>query len=280
MITAMHATAPERSIRRLCTLTGVGRTWCYTHPAPEMVAARDVALRDAIEQRALEVPGYGHRRMTKALQRAGWDVNHKRVLRVMREEALLCQLQRHFAVTTQSDHGLTAYPNLLTGRDLTGPDQAWVADLTYIRLPTTFVYLACLLDAWSRRCLGWHLSRRIDTSSPLAALDRARTIRRPTAAFIHHSDRGVQYASAASIDRLTEAGARISMSAVGNPYDTAKAERFFKTLQRAEVYLNHYDSFAEAEANLGRFIEEISNTKRLHASLGDRPPIEFETLSE
>lgn len=280
MIDAMHTAYPELSLRRLCELTGTGRTWLYTHPRQEDVAARDTALRDAIEALVLEFPGYGYRRVTKALQRAGWEVNHKRVLRVMREESLLCQLKRHFVVTTQSDHSLTTYPNLLADAQLTCRDQAWVADITYIRLPTAFVYLACLLDAWSRRCVGWHLSRQIDTSLSLAALDRALQTRDPASGVIHHSDRGVQYASAAYVDCLTAAGARISMSAIGNPYDNAKAESFFKTLKREEVYLNQYDSFADAEANLGHFIEEVYNTKRLHSSLGYRPPVEFETCSD
>ncbi|HET8523872.1 MAG TPA: IS3 family transposase [Thermomicrobiales bacterium] len=276
MIAELHAAYPELSIRRLCDLTGTGRTWYYTHPTPDDRATREVELRDAIEQIVLEFPGYGYRRVTKHVQRAGWDVNHKRVLRVMRQEALLCQLERHFVVTTQSDHALTTYPNLLADATVETRDQAWIADVTYIHLPTTFVYLACLLDAWSRRCVGWQLSRQIDTPLTLAALDHALSRRHPAAGFIHHSDRGVQYASAAYVARLTAAGARISMSAVGNPYDNAKAESFFKTLKREEVYLNHYDAFADAEANLGHFIEEVYNVKRLHSSLGYRPPAEFE----
>lgn len=278
MIAAMHAAHPELSIRRLCRLVGAGRTWYYTHPAPDEVAARDTALRDAIERLVLEFPGYGYRRVTKALQREGWDVNHKRVLRVMRQEALLCQLQRRFVVTTDSAHGLRTYPNLLAAATLTGLDQAWVADLTYIRLPTTFAYLACVLDAWSRRCVGWHLSRAIDTTLTLAALDHALTARQPPPGLIHHSDQGVQYASAAYVARLTEADARVSMAAVGNPYENAKAESFFKTLKREEVSLNHYQSFHDAETNLDRFITDVYNAKRLHSSLGYRPPIEFEAI--
>ena len=278
MIAAMHAAHPELSIRRLCALAGAGRTWYYTRPSPEAVAARDTALRDAIERLVLEFPGYGYRRVTKALQRDGWGVNHKRVLRVMRQEALLCQLQRRFVVTTDSAHALQSYPNLLAGTELTGPDQAWVADLTYIRLPTAFAYLACILDAWSRRCVGWQLSRWIDTDLTLAALDHALAARRPEPGLIHHSDRGVQYASAAYVARLTDVGAAISMAAVGNPYENAKAESFFKTLRGEEVSLNHYQTFHEAEANLGRFIAEVYNAKRLHSSLGYRPPIEFEEI--
>jgi transposase InsO family protein len=151
-----------------------------------------------------------------------------------------------------------------------------VADLTYIRLPTTFAYLACVLDAWSRRCVGWEVSRAIDTTLTLSALERALATRHPAPGLIHHSDRGVQYASSAYIDRLHDAGAQVSMSAVGNPYDNAKAESFFKTLKREEVYLNSYQTFRDAEENLDRFIRDVYNAKRLHSSLGYVPPTEFE----
>ena len=276
MIAAMRAAYPQLSVRRLCQLVGAGRTWYYTRPSPEEVAARDTALRDAIERIVLAFPGYGYRRVTKALERDGWAVNHQRVLRVMRREALLCQLKRRFVVTTDAAHGLRTYPNLLADAALTAPNQAWVADITYIRLPTAFVYLACLLDAYSRRCVGWHLSRAIDTRLTLAALDRALALRQPAPGLIHHADRGVQYASAEYVARLERAGARLSMSATGNPYDNAKAESFFKTLKREEVYLHEYRTFQEAEANLGRFIEDVYNRKRLHSSLGYLPPAEFE----
>lgn len=231
MMAAMRQGAPHLSVRRLCQLAGGGRTWYYTHPSPAAVAGRDVALRDAIEQLVLAFPGYGYRRVTKALARAGWTVNHKRVLRrpkgPRRQESLLCQLKRRFVATTDAAHGLPTAPNLLAGAVLTGPDQAWVADITYIRLPAAFAYLACLLDAFSRRCAGalgaWQLARTIDTGLTLAALDRALTLRRPAAGLLHHSDRGVQYASAAYVARPEAAGARLSMSAVGNPYDNATA---------------------------------------------------------
>jgi transposase InsO family protein len=274
MIAAMREAHPELALRRLCELVGTSRTWYYARPSAE--AARDTALRDAIERLVLAFPGYGSRRVTKALQRAGWTVNHKRVLRVMRQESLLCQLERRFVVTTDARHALQTYPNLLTGTTVTGPDQVWVADLPYIRLPTTFAYLAGLLDAWSRRCVGWRLSRTIDTMLTLAALDQALAMRQPPPGLIHHSDRGVQYASAPYVARLPARGAQISMSAVGNPYDNAMAESVFKTLKREEVYLNHYETFHEAEATMMHFITDVYNTKRLHSSLGYVPPLEFE----
>jgi putative transposase len=241
-------------------------------------AERDVALRDAIERIVLEFPGYGYRRVTAQLNRLDWDVNHKRVLRVMRQEALLCQLRRSWSATTDSRHSLNIYPNLLAGRELSQPNQAWVADITYIRLPTAFVYLACVLDGWSRRCVGWQLSRMIDTNLTLAALEAAIRVRQPAIGIIHHSDRGVQYASSAYVARLTDIGAQISMSAKGNPYDNAKAESFFKTLKREEVYLNQYETFADAEGQIGRFIDDVYNQKRLHSSLGYLPPTEYESL--
>jgi putative transposase len=276
MIAAMLEAYPHLSVRRLCPLVGAGRTWYYTRPSPEEVAARDTALRDAIERLVLDFPGYGYRRVAKALAREGWTVNHKRVLRVMRRESLLCQLKRRFVATTDSAHGLRTYPNLLADAVLTAPDQAWVADITYIRLPAAFVYLACVLDAYSRRCVGWHLARTIDTALTLAALDRALALRQPAPGLIHHSDRGVQYASGDYVARLAAAGAQISMAATGNPYDNAKAESFFKTLKREEVYLHEYRTFQEAEADLGRFIEDVYIRKRLHSSLGYLPPVEFE----
>lgn len=276
MITSRVVDHPELSVRQLCRLLGVGRSWYYAHPTDADVAARDVALRDAIERLVLAFPGSGYRRVTKALARDGWEVNHKRVLRVMRHESLLCQLRRRFVPTTDSTHGHRRYPNLLRGLVVERLDQVWVADITYIRLPTAFASLAAILDGCSRRCIGWKLSRFIDTDLALTALEQALAARRPAAGMIHHSDQGVQYASAAYVARLEAAGAQISMAAVGNPYENAKAERFFRTLKHEEVYLHDYQSFAEAEANLDRFIGDVYNTKRLHSALGYRPPSEFE----
>jgi putative transposase len=276
MITAILSAEPALSVRRLCQLLGVGRSWYYARPTEADTAAHDVALRDAIERIVLAFPGYGYRRVTHALRRDGWVVNHKRVLRVMREQSLLCQLARRFVGTTDSAHAHRRYPNLLRDLDLVRPDQAWVADITYIRLPQAFVYLATVLDAFSRRVVGWKLSRFIDTELALAALVHALQARQPAPGLIHHSDQGVQYASAVYVARLEAAGARSSMASVGNPYENAKAERFFRTLKHEEVYLHDYQTFAEAEAQIGCFIEDVYNTKRLHSALGYQPPAEFE----
>lgn len=216
---------PDQSIRALCALLGINRAGFYRQPREP--GPQEVALRDAIEWIVLQFPGYGYRRVTQALKRDGWAINHKRVLRVMREEALLCQLKRRFVPTTDSTHAERRYPNLLKAAGLDAPNQAWVADITYIRLPTTFVYLAAILDAYSRYCVGWHLSRWIDTQLTLAALEQAVATRRPAAGWIHHSDQGMQYASSAYVARLEGLGARISMAGAGNPYENAKAERFF-----------------------------------------------------
>lgn len=274
----LREAVPELSVRRLCPLLGVSRSWLYERAQDRAPEAAAVALRDAIERIVLQFPGYGYRRVTHALRRQGWTINHKRVLRVMREEALLCQVKRRFFGTTDSRHGFAGYPNRLRDQVLTGPDQAWVADITYIRLPTTFCYLAAILDAWSRRVVGWELSRHIDTDLTLAALERAIGCRQPGPGMIHHSDHGVQYAATRYVARLEQCGARISMAAIGNVYENALAESFFATLKREEVYLHDYQSFAEAEANLACFLDDVYNHKRLHSSLGYRPPSEFETV--
>ena len=277
MIEQTHQQHPELSIEELCELFSVSRSWYYERRSQPESEAEEIALRDQIERIILEFSGYGYRRVTHALARRGWKVNHKRVLRIMREESLLCHLKKRFVImTTDSRHGFPVYPNRLADLVLSAPDQAWVADLTYIRLRSAFVYLACILDAFSRRCVGWHLARDMTTQLTLTALHRAIAQRHPQPGLIHHSDRGVQYASYDYVEQLEQIGAQISMSAVGNPYENAKAESFFKTLKLEEVYLKEYDSFADAEANLEEFIEQVYNTKRLHSSLGYVPPAEFE----
>lgn len=265
MITITHQEHPELPIQRLCELFGVSCSWYYEQLAAPRQDEEEIALRDEIEHIILTFPGYGYRRVTRALHRQGQIINHKRVLRIMREESVL-------------RHSLPVYPNELTDLSLTAPDQAWVADLTSIRLRNAFVYLACILDAFSRRCVGWHLSHEMTTSLTLTALQQAVATRKPQPGLIHPSDRGVQYASHASIEHLQDIDACISMSSRRNPYDNAKAELFFKTLKHEEVYLKDYQTFADAQANLTIFIEQVYNQKRLHSSLGYRPPAEFEAI--
>ncbi len=278
MISRVKEEQPEMPVERLCELMGVSRSWYYERPSAEQKAKRGVPLRDAIERIVLEFPGYGYRRVTEELRRRGWTVNHKRALRVMRKGSLPCQLKRRFVPTTDSAHAFGRYPNLIIDVEIDGLDRAWISDITYVRPPTTFCYLAAILDAYSRKCVGWHLSRRIDTRLTLLALEMALVSRRPDPGLIHHSDQGVQYASSEYVLRLEEVGARISMAAAGNPYENAKAESFFRTLKMEEVYLKDYRDFEEAQENIGEFIEEVYNRKRLHSSLGYLPPVEFEAL--
>ncbi len=268
---------PGMPVSKLCDLFGVSRSWYYEKPSSDEQASEDdVELRDAIERIVLEFPGYGYRRVTEALKRQGWTINRKKVLHVMRKESLLCQLERRFKPTTDSSHSLNTYPNLIKDAAVDAPDRAWSADITYVRLPTSFCYLASIIDEYSRYCVGWALSRWIDTRLTLRALRMALESRSPAAGLIHHSDRGVQYASGEYVARLEQIGAKISMAAVGNPYENAKAESFFRTLKMEEVYLNEYRTYEEAEQNIGEFIEEVYNKKRLHSSLGYLPPVEFE----
>ena len=203
-------------------------------------------LRDAIQKQAVAMPAYGYRRITAALQRAGWEVNHKRVLRLMRADNLLCLRKRAFVRTTDSDHDLRIYPNLARELKPSGLNQLWVADITYIRLLLEFVYLAVILDAFSRRVIGWALGRTLEAKLALAALQMAIARGRVTPGLVHHSDRGVQYASKDYVDLLTEHAILISMSRRGNPYDNAQAESFIKTLKYEEVYRNEYLDFADA----------------------------------
>lgn len=237
MMEQAHQQHPELTTRCLCELFGVSPSWYYERASQPAHTQEDIALRDEIERIILECPGYGYRRVTHTLHRQGQPVNHKRVLRIMREESLLCHLKKRFVVkTTDSRHGLPVYPNRLAGVELTAPNQAWVADITYIRLRSDFVYLACILDAYSRRCVGWHLSRDMTTQLTLVAMPRAIALRQPLPGLIHHSDRGVQYASHDYVAQLEQIAAQISMSSVSNPYYNAKAESFFKTLKQEEVY--------------------------------------------
>ena len=233
-------------------------------------------LRDALQRVALEFPIYGWPRVTAELQRRGWAVNHKRVYRLMREDNLLCLRKRKFVVTTDSDHGLPVYPNLVPALKLTGLDQLWAADLTYIRLALEFVYLAVILDAFSRRVIGWALDRTLEAALTLTALRMALAQRRPRPGLVHHSDRGVQYASHKYTQLLEQHGIHISMSRRGNPWDNAACESFLKTLKYEEVYRSEYRDLPEARASISAFLEKVYNQKRLHSALGYLPPAEFE----
>jgi transposase InsO family protein len=261
----------------MCALAKVSRAGLYRFARRvEPTPAADLELRDAIQRIALEWPCYGWPRMTEELQRQGWAVNHKRVYRLMREDNLLCLRRRKFVVTTNSEHGLPVYPNRAAGMPLTGLNQLWVADITYIRLRLEFVYLAVILDAFSRRVVGWALEHTLEDELTLAALAMALEERRPGPGLVHHSDRGVQYASGDYTGLLRAHGIAISMSRKGNPYDNAVAESFLKTLKYEEVYRDEYRDLAEARGSIGRFLEQVYNQRRLHSALGYRPPAEFE----
>ncbi len=260
----------------MCGLAGVSRAGHYRFQSQPQRGDPDMDLRDELQRIALEMPAYGRRRITAELRRRGWDVNHKRVHRLMREDNLLCLRRRKFVVTTDSGHSRPVYPNLARGMMLTGLDQLWVADITYIRLQLEFVYLAVILDAFSRRVIGWALDRTLEAELALSAL-RMVLERRPVApGLVHHSDRGVQYACQPYTDLLQQQGIASSMSRVGNPYDNARAESFLKTLKYEEVYRQEYRDLAEARASIQHFIEKVYNQKRLHSALGYRPPVEFE----
>jgi len=233
-------------------------------------------LRSQIQRIALRWPAYGYRRVHAELLRHGWTVNHKRILRLMRADNLLCLRRRKFILTTDSKHSLPVYPNLADAMLPTDIDQLWVADITYIRLQVEFVYLAVLLDAFSRRCIGWALQRSLEAALVLEALRMALTQRRPRPGLVHHSDRGVQYAARDYTAQLEQHGIRISMSRRATPYDNAQVESFIKTLKYEEVYRTEYRNLEEARAAIAEFLEKIYNQERLHSALGYRPPLEFE----
>lgn len=241
-------------------------------------AKTDPGLLQRIEALVEEFSGYGYRRVTEQLQREGHRVNHKKVLRLMREGDLLCRPRRRWVKTTNSNHAFPRYPNRTQDLAVTALNQVWVADITYIRIQTAFVYLAVILDLFSRKAIGYALSRRIDTALSLQALRMAMETRRPPAGVIHHSDQGVQYAAHDYVDTLRACGFEISMARKGNPYDNAVAESFMKTLKTEEVYLGEYRTLDDVQSRLPYFIEQVYNRKRLHSALGYRPPEEFEAL--
>ena len=260
----------------LCQMTGLSRAGFYRWRVPRQASPVEMELRDQMQKIALESPAYGYRRITRELQQRGFEVNHKRVLRMMRQDNLLCVRRRAFVVTTDSRHNLPIYPNLAREITPTAINQLWVADITYIRLRTEFVYLAVLLDAFSRRVIGWALGRTLEAELALTALRMAVVARQAAPGLVHHSDRGVQYACGNYTDLLKEHGITISMSRKGNPYDNAACESFMKTLKYEEVYRNEYHDFLDARASIGEFLQRVYNQKRLHSALGYVPPAEFE----
>lgn len=259
---------------------GLARSSFYYQPKepdPAMVNG-DMDVLDRIEAICLDFHGYGYRRVTQQLHDDGFQINHKKVLRLMRESDLLCRAKHRWLRTTNSNHGLPVYLNLVKDRPVTGINRVWLADITYIRIRHGFVYLAAILDAFSRKVIGHAVSRSMDTDLVLEALRMAITNRKPGTGVIHHSDRGVQYASFEYTNVLKGHGFQISMSGKGNPYDNATIESFFKTLKHEEVYLYEYETLSDVENRLPFFIEQVYNLKRLHSSLGYMSPVKYEAL--
>ncbi len=271
------------SIERACELLDLSRIdyyrWIDRDDSISKRSQEDLLILEKIREIIKEFTGYGYRRVTKDLQNKGHDVNHKRILRLMHDNELLCKKKRSFVPrTTDSDHDNPIYPNLTKGLDTTHPDQVWAADITYIQLDKGFAYLANILDIYTRKSVGWNMSMNMRTDLVIGALDMALDKRKNSdiKGLIHHSDRGVQYTSHEYTDRLKDLGIHISMSRKGNPYDNAYEESFFKTLKVEEVYLNEYLDINDAWDNIERFIEDVYNTKRLHSSLGYKSPVDFE----
>jgi len=257
-------------IRLVCRLLGVPRSSVYYTPQP---AADEAMLKTALLDLAGEWPTYGYRRLTAMLKRLGWRVNAKRVRRWMDELNLAGAPPVRKTRTTDSGHAFPRYPNLVKDLKIRRPEQVWVADITYIRLHDEFVYLAVVMDVFTRSIRGWHLGRDLDQGLTLAALERALVVAVPT---IHHSDQGVQYAAAPYVERLQKLGVRLSMAAIGEPRENGFAERLVRTIKEEEVDLSDYRDFAEARSQIGHFIDAVYNVKRIHSSLGYLTPSEFE----
>ena len=260
----------------LCAMTGLNRAGFYRSRLPRQGIPVEMELRDEIQKIALESPSYGYRRITAELRRRNFDANHKRVLRMMRQDNLLCVRRRSFVRTTDSRHSLPVFPNLARELEPTAVNQLWVADITYIRLREEFVYLSVVLDAYSRRVIGWALGRTLEAELAISALRMALFSRCPAPGLVHHSDRGIQYASHDYTRLLNDHKITISMSRKGNPYDNAACESFVKTLKYDELYRNEYQDFEDARRSIGQFLNVVYNQHRLHSALGYRAPADFE----
>ena len=256
-------------VTSICEVLGLPRSSFYHQPKTEENAALCVLLHDL----AAQYPTYGYRRLTALVRRQGWRVNHKRVQRLMAEMGLQGRVKRRQKRTTDSRHAYWRYPNLVAGMDVTSPDQVWVADITYVALRDEFVYLAVIMDVYTRAIRGWHLSRSLDRELTLTALRRALQQRLP---LIHHSDQGVQYACWDYTELLLNHGVRISMAAVGKPEENGYAERLMRTIKEEEVDLSDYRDFHDARAHIGRFLDDVYTCKRIHSALGYLTPAEFE----
>jgi putative transposase len=265
------------SVERMCQLTSVSRAGFYRSLQEHEPVEEDMAVRSTIQKIFAEHKRrYGYRRVSAELRRCGMLVNHKRVARLMREDNLLAVQPKSFVVTTDSDHDLEVYLNLASRMKLTGVNQLWVADITYLRLHHEWVFVAVILDAFSRKVVGWELDRTLAARLPMAALEKAIAERKPPPGLVHHSDRGVQYASDAYVGVLRKHGMIPSMSRPANPYDNASCESFMKTLKREEIHANEYRDLDHLRENIAAFIDHYYNRVRLHSALGYQPPEEFE----
>jgi putative transposase len=260
----------------MCEMTAVSRASFYRDWEQKAPSEAEVALRDAVQRIALAHRDHGYRRITPLVQRAGFVVGEEKVRRILKTDNLLAVRRRKFVVTTDSNHRFRVHPNLAESMELTAVNQLWVADITYIRLQREFVFLAIVLDAFSRKAIGWELGRSLETKLPLAALEAAIASRHPQTGLVHHSDRGTQYASNEYVQRLEACGAHLSMSRPARPWENGKCESFIKTLKREEIDARRYASFAELRQHVEEFIERIYNKVRLHSALDYHSPEEFE----
>ncbi len=264
----------------MCELAAVSRASFYRDWEQKAPSEAEMALRDAVQQTALAHRDHGYRRITPLVQRAGFVVGEEKVRRILRTDNLLAVRRRKFVVTTDSHHRFRVHPNLAESMELTAVNQLWVADITYLRLRWEFVFLAVVLDAFSRKAIGWELGRTLETKLALAALEAALASRRPQPGLVHHSDRGTQYASSEYVQRLEACGAHLSMSRPARPWENGKCESFIKTLKREEIDARRYASFTELRDHLEEFIEQIYNKVRLHSALGYHSPEEFEQAQQ